>query len=258
MHRLSRILRFGRRAGKRGDPINDLIVSHRFRFLYCPIPKAGNSSFKAWIRKIEGHDQYTRHLHDRKRSGLVRLGDVAESERKGMLSNDDWFRFIVVRDPFARVYSAWFDKFVPRADGNVAMPALAGKLRLLHQARFGRQGTHEPDHLSFRMFVQLVGDEKPDDMDPHWRPQVLLGAFDRVHYHLVGHLADVAAVAPEIARRVGAPEPMVFHRHRRTPAGTRLDRIYDEELAAIVRRVYSADFATFGFATAIPTHEDNG
>ncbi|MDX2114772.1 MAG: sulfotransferase family 2 domain-containing protein [Planctomycetota bacterium] len=123
------------------------------------IPKAGCSAVKRWLL---GHaepgpeDRWAPDVHTYIRPRYsIKLLDDAERARR--LASDRTLAF--VRDPIARVVSAYVDKFVIRDHDHLFAPARE------MTALLGARG------LTFRQFVDILTHTPDDHLDVHWRPQ---------------------------------------------------------------------------------------
>lgn len=152
---------------------------------------------------------------------------------------DRFFVFSFVRNPYARLLSAYRDK--------VARP---GHLRTRFCLQYGLDPRVEVD---FATFLRLVCATDPFDMDQHWRPQTLNLLTGYLPIAFVGHLESFNRDWAKVRARTGAA-PLSPRLSHATGAADGLDE-YDETGAALVRQAYAADFATFGYGTA-PAHPD--
>src|SRR5437773_10536584 len=108
---------------KPGDVIFRLrqstFVSLPKRYMYFEIPKAGCTQMKELLRRIEGAapmnlftngDWQTRRamfIHSRSNIPLPSLVDLDDASQKEVFESPDFLRMTVVRNPYARLASAW-------------------------------------------------------------------------------------------------------------------------------------------------------
>ncbi|MEL7115485.1 MAG: sulfotransferase family 2 domain-containing protein [Pseudomonadota bacterium] len=107
------------------------------------------------------------------------------------------FCFTLIRDPYARVVSAWANKI-----------SHGGRtFRALRQA-IGRKSRR---HMPLREFLAVLAeDPRARDADRHWRPQWKEGAFDTLSYDFIGdagRLHESMAIVTE--RTFGEPAPRI-------------------------------------------------
>ncbi|MEM9317807.1 MAG: sulfotransferase family 2 domain-containing protein [Pseudomonadota bacterium] len=98
------------------------------------------------------------------------------------------FSFVVLRCPFARLASAFLDKFVAKGPE-------AWALRRLDHDRI------DLDQLTFRQFTELLANPKLRQSNPHWRPQEDFLVYDT--YSAVYAFEDFEAAAHSIQANTG-------------------------------------------------------
>ena len=87
-------------------------------------------------------------------------------------NTEDQFIFTFVRNPYARVLSAYLDKIAHPPEPAVWPPFAA------------RHGLDAPP--SFADFLDLIAGEQIAEMDPHWRPQSVLIGLGIVPFDFIG------------------------------------------------------------------------
>lgn len=174
------------------------------------------------------------------------------------------YTFIVLRDPFLRLVSCYFDKI-----SAVMKVALA-----FHEAV---NIDREPDMVTFRDFVG--GLRSALRADPHWRPQVDFLTYDRYDDYFA--FEDFSKIVDTLGARIG----LVIHdtrnlrRHateryvsdmsnesfadmpayeigdlKRAGRLPRHEQLYDAALVAQVRALYREDIALYSEATGRHCH----
>ena len=99
----------------------------------------------------------------------VQLKDKTMKQAWEILWSREYFKFMVVREPFERLVSAYLEKFVYNRHN---------PRNLLHTRDVIAQAQGNPDidlqrGISFNDFVEVVIGNEPQKLDPHWRPQHL-------------------------------------------------------------------------------------
>lgn len=156
-----------------GWPTSQVMVIPSRRLLYVPIAKNACSTLKRMMLGLAGYSPASSiyaHVHeclDFYETGL-QLKDWPAADVERFLTEPDWFRFAVLRDPLERLVSAYREKFVRNrlAPGNQ-----------VHTAPVVRavQGVDRPDldrGITFRAFADYVAAMPAEQLDPHWRPQM--------------------------------------------------------------------------------------
>jgi hypothetical protein len=230
-------------------PLDGLIFSRSRRFVYAPVPKAACSSMKAYLRRIEGYSNEldVHQLHDKRRNGLYYASSLTRSQMvDALFARNGYFKFTVVRNPFARVVSAYRDLLTDRDGGGPRLGAthqgLLTELRLQRDAR-----PSELTSITFEDFIRSLEHKRPADMDRHWQPQSYLTVSGLLSYDLVVRLEQLDGAAPELADRLGT-DLMVSERLNSVEgAPTDLVTWFPEDLERIVLSVYASDFQRFGY-----------
>lgn len=98
------------------------------------------------------------------------------------------YTFAILRCPYRRLASAFFDKIVGRTS----------EFWQLHQA-LGDQ--LDPDSLTFRNFVEAISPPRLFKLNIHWRPQVDFLVYKT--YDDLFRMEDFATIAPRLHERIG-------------------------------------------------------
>ena len=155
------------------SPTSQAMLVDDLKLIYLPLAKNACSSLKQVVAALGGvvlePDEDIHVKLDTNATGL-QFADLPEGNIRRALSGPGWMRFVVIRDPFDRLVSAYVEKFVlhrnePRIEETVG-PA--------YRAVFGRHDLTPEDFergISFREFVTFILHEDPKALDPHWQPQ---------------------------------------------------------------------------------------
>ncbi len=162
-----------------------------------------------------------------------------------MLISKQYFRFTVVRNPYARLVSAYEDLIKPdkknQARGNNIVDGLRHLLCVKRDIRFSDLPT-----LSFADFIEAVSLEKPVNMDRHWQPQTLLTRINILKFDKVVKLENLKSEAGEITERIGAGAEMAIHKNR-ARRRRNIQPYFTDELQETVKEIYAMDFRRFDY-----------
>lgn len=233
-----------------------ILVAEHARVLYVPTTKVASSTARLLLAEANGTYRPERlrwtdapnvsidqGIHNLQVSGLKYFEFFSESEREEMLTSQDWWRVGFLRDPYARLYSAWENRILLRAP-NPRLNDFVDKCSdVLVDGRIDYGA-------SFREFVHLLRTE-PEIFgdDPHFKSQRLhLG--DQVAFtHLlrVDQPGLLGTFATELAKRVG-----IKLQPQRLNEGLGLKHldVMDAETAKVVEQIYKDDFDAYGFDKA--------
>ncbi|HET7310554.1 MAG TPA: sulfotransferase family 2 domain-containing protein [Mycobacteriales bacterium] len=220
------------------------------KLLFLPVPKTGCTSVLWLLARLAGlprerferstGGEVTRELtvHDMRVWGPShQLGSLSPELRERALTEPGWLRFALVRDPAARLWSAWQSKLLLREP------------RFVHD--FGAEPWFprmpgKPDDVvaDFRRFVAALGPSGPHDV--HWAVQhELTDALPLTH---VGRIERLDETLTLLAEHVGEELTGAARPGRDNPALIRMPSdAYDAEAAATVNHVYRGDFDAFGY-----------
>ncbi|MFI3196419.1 MAG: sulfotransferase family 2 domain-containing protein [Methylococcaceae bacterium] len=226
-------------------------VGNRMNYIFMETPKAACSSLK-WIlaeleeRKItskhQGHETAASMvIHDRSSHNIKNLIQVEESTRNQLLTDNNIVRFCVVRNPYARIVSAWADK-IRQQEPNF-------KSVWINVAN--HFGTDPNECPSFPQFVQwIVEKQQPNRCNPHWRSMVYLLLPELFNYTHIIHTENIElelqAVFDKISPEMNASNLLEKHRINESLPVNWKD-FYDEETAKRVALFYKEDFEYYDY-----------
>ncbi len=200
------------------------------RLFFNRVPKCANSTVA--VRLVELRLRRIVPAREAKRS-FARPSDLDANE---VAELDDFFKFTVVRNPYARALSAYLNKIA------------SGRKRKYLQ----RAGIEAIDP-SFRDFCTYL-DHGGLFENAHWAPQTSLMLLPVERFDRIGKVETLSEDLRAIFARI-APGRPATSAERSGPAAThaesKLAAHYDETSAAIVARLYRSDFETFGYSTRL-------
>ncbi|KAI3366300.1 hypothetical protein L3Q82_009769, partial [Scortum barcoo] len=244
--------------------LDRIFVCDKHKILFCQTPKVGNTQWKKVLIVLNGAFSTVEEIpenlvHDHEKNGLPRLSSLTPQEITHRLST--YFKFLIVRDPFERLISAFKDKFVknPRFEPwykHDIAPAIIRKYRKSH-----RDSDRAASGLHFEDFVRYLGDaEGRHRMDRqfgehiiHWVTYADLCAPCEIHYSVVGHHETLEQDAPYILKAAGIDQlvsypaiPPGITRYNRTKVEHYFSGISKRDIKRLYAR-YQGDFHLFGY-----------
>jgi dermatan 4-sulfotransferase 1 len=227
--------------------IEDTWVSERRRYFYMAVEKAASSKIKMLLHQLEGYalpaDPFD--VHARNRPGMPfvdKLSAFGADAAAEILRGPDWFRFAFVRNPYARLFSAYKNKIADLASPYVGVRATIWRMA----------GNPQPpaEAPPFEAFVRYVAQQPDAERDGHWRSQAGALCLDLIDYGFVGRVETLQADLATVLRSLAASE--AFHDGLDVVVGASASlptaAAYDAALAQLVHQTYAADFETFGYA----------
>jgi hypothetical protein len=218
-------------------------------YLYQPIPKCACTTIKTLLLQLEGlpvdDNVWRRHQKEYNRfPGTTHL--TIEEQLDLFEGRTNTFKFVIVRNPYARLASAYCDK--------ILLNPAPYMLRKIRKAA-ADQGTVLSDPITFEQFISVVSRQSLQEMDPHYRPQHYEGRFSIIKYDFIGRMEAMPHDLVYALERIGASDAIIARANERyNAAGSSLDRW--ETVSPEVRRQFLAtfeiDFDTLQYSHRIP------
>jgi Sulfotransferase family len=227
----------------------DVYYGRQGAYLYQPIPKNACTTIKTLLLRAEGlpidDNVWRRHQKEYNRfPGTHHL--PLDKQLDIFEGRTDTFKFAIVRNPYARLASAYCDKILlnpaPYIIRNIKKSA-------------DEQGASLSDPMTFAEFVSVVSRQSLAEMNPHYRPQYYEGRFGIVKFDFVGRMETLPHDLMYAFERIGAPESVIARVYERTNvAGSSLE--VWETVPADVRReflsVFEIDFDVLQYSSRFP------
>ncbi|MBF2073837.1 MAG: sulfotransferase family 2 domain-containing protein [Synechococcales cyanobacterium C42_A2020_086] len=245
-----------------------LLINHRYRFIYCPIYKNASSSMmaamlalsdspcKAWLLK---KSRLTIRLYVNLNYSLA---NYPFSTARNFIQGD-YFKFVIVRNPWERLVSAYLNFLVRLLHGERVTDFARNVAKLLYGDAYQDYETR----LTFRQFIEDYVCPTPDRLlNQHCLPQhYFLGSLK---YDAIVHLENLDQELESIKTRLGLPLSMpkmnktVYSAQsdsgdyadypadilRQLPQGLPpYPQFYTPDLIQAVGKKYSRDIELFGY-----------
>lgn len=148
------------------------------------------------------------------------------------------FTFSIVRNPFARILSAYLDKIVKNnAIRNIFCQIYSVKPQ---------------NEISFLSFLEAIRDSPPHLDDQHWRPQTDNILFDVLPIDFIGYLENIEQDLPHIMRKIfGSYEYYGESTSHATGAKNQLIPFFGKKEIDLVLAKYARDFEVLGYGPEI-------
>lgn len=210
-----------------------LHISPRHGVAYVNNPKVACSSIKLALQRAEldAPDYIAANVHDHTASPLLTWPEL--EERPLVETLDGLFVFSVVRNPYARLRSAYLNKIV------------TGQKRGRPRKMAGFAADEVP---GFEDFVLAVARQDPREQNPHWRRQTYNLSVGRIRFDAIARLETIARDWPRIAAHVGLPEALP----RAGKASTAARLAFTPAMVAAVQTGFAEDFSAFGYPLEPP------
>lgn len=175
------------------------IINEEYKLLYFPIGKVASTSLMHFFTTISDRDDKeealqllkNRYFHSYVNHNLTLVANMSRQEAYAVLRDPRYFKFGFVRNPWARIASAYLDKFVVKPV--IRKPLLQWEFirKVIHDV-YKTEGS-KPNYqksITFRQFVNYLSTTKDDnELDGHWRPQTTF--FEGIELDFVGRLENL-------------------------------------------------------------------
>jgi hypothetical protein len=214
------------------------MVSNNGHYCYFRIPKCANSTI---VRSLAAYDPaIIFDPTDFKGRNIKRQTSNLFSARALTVFSltQKYFLFTFVRNPYARVLSAYLDKI-----------AILEKQKFDAKRQVVMTFSDSGRDLTFKAFVRYL-ENGGLYQDPHWAPQTAMLPFGVKLLHFVGRVENLDKDLETIVNRLfgkGVYKGPTTREAGRTNSTDKLTQFYDKILADRVYALYQADFESFSY-----------
>jgi len=222
------------------------------QYMYQAIPKCACTTIKTILLELEGlpvdENEWRRHQKD---NNLFPGADWMNEQQRDDLFQDrtSTFKFVIVRDPYTRLVSAYKDKI-----------RMETKLRAKHWLNIIRSAAQEQGvplsvEPTFEEFVHVVSQQPVEQMDSHWRQQYFEGRFGLIKFNYVGHVEKMNCDLPYILEQLDAPEHLqkrAAEQHNVTGAQMAIWDTVSPEIRQKFMKAFEIDFDTLCYPYRTP------
>ncbi|KAI4890007.1 hypothetical protein NFI96_010866 [Prochilodus magdalenae] len=231
--------------------LQHILVNDEHRFLYCYVPKVACSNWKRVLKVLNGAlshmDVKGRMDHH---ADLVFLSDFSAEEIRHRLQH--YFKFMFVREPMARLLSAYRNKF-----GEIEAYQRKYGAEIVRRYRKGHTKGGKKiagDDVTFTEFVRYLLDEDAERMNEHWMPIHNLCQPCVMEYNFIGSYERLESDAAYVLERVGAPSHVHFPERQTWYKPVTKETLHyylcsvPQKLLRDLLQKYILDFSFFGYS----------
>ena len=243
----------------RGKPIqyvvkHHLIVSERYKTLFCFVPKVACSNWKRVFYVLGGHFNSTENISHVNSQELGKLRFLRHYSDAIKVNNmlKTYKKIAFVREPMERFLSAYRNKFAPVDPPRRGFYYNIG-LNIIKRMRKNSTGL-TPDYPTFKEFANFAISTPVSSHDEHWDRQHNLCAPCDMNYDFVGTYDNIKADADAAIMLMGADKEVTFPNVEAAPEGqgsqTKMKTFYSQisqEEFTRLQNIYAKDYEIFGF-----------
>ena len=217
-------------------------ISHKYNYLYVETPKAGCSSIKMTLQRMEldlpdFYREDFEDIHNRNFSPLLKASQVGSFDR--FLNRPNLFKFCFVRNPYTRLLSAYLEKIKSNKPQ---------KKDILQHLGRNIQQLNTP--VSFTEFVEVICEQPIANLNDHWNIQYYQTFQNAIKYDFIGKVENFDRDFAFVLNTVNKDYQKYVSKEQRHASGAdeRLSAYYTPALIAKVRDKYALDFEYFGYS----------
>ncbi len=236
-------------AGRRNQMLSlSTYYSARGNYLYRAIPKCACTTVKNALIELEGLplDPNPTRRHNKRLNKFPGTESLTPQQEADLFAGrTDTFKFVIVRDPYSRLASAYADKIGGHYSGR------RGTFWLDQiKKSAAAQDVALSEKISFDEFVRVVSGQTRAEMDVHWRQQYHIARFDVIKFDFIGRTETISLDFAYILERIKAPAE-IMHRaikpHNVTGSGLAMWTMVSGETRRLFLKSFAIDFETLRY-----------
>eukprot|EP00659_Diplonema_papillatum_P015595 gene15595-23803_t len=226
-------------------------VDHELKLLYCVIPKAGCTSYKAWLLNnaglFKGGTVHNRELYKGPR--IVNGQFISDEALRGILNGGEYFKFTVTRSPYTRSLATYLERF-NKCENSTRRTK--NECVMWKRALTGGEEPLPKDDMTFVEYLKTMKAHKLNIVDfrnAHWVPGVQVCGLDHIEYDWVGRLedpTDAEMLYAIVGERPMAKKHGVDLAHS-VGTSAKIKKYYTEEAKQLVAELYESDISRIGY-----------
>ncbi|XP_078370233.1 carbohydrate sulfotransferase 14-like [Oculina patagonica] len=226
-----------------------ILVNDEHKFLFCSVPKVACSNWKRVMMVLDGKANDSNDILHVNHKNFTFLADLPPLDAKRKLQ--EYYKFMFVREPLARLLSAYKDKFFLNYSHNFHRRYGTKIVTLLRE---NAEANSTGEDVSLKEFLQYVTESRVEDMNEHWMPFYELCQPCAVSYDFIGSFENLESDAPQVLKELNVNELVSFPKQQEfyKPGGTRhaeskkFADVSPDLLRAILKK-YALDYKMFSY-----------
>ncbi|NES78912.1 MULTISPECIES: tetratricopeptide repeat protein [unclassified Okeania] len=217
--------------------INRYLINHKLKIIYCPIPKNACTMFNTIMVEHSDYAQQYKESSQDIHEYIGRLEVEMRLTDPSYMQNPDYFKFVILRNPFKRLVSAYLNLIVKRAKPI----SFAYKLVMDVYRDLGM----EPDiykSITFSQFINYLANTDNDRLNAHWRPQYTFLCLGRFQFDYIGQFENLNRVKKDLNQKSQLKIPENIFEYKRTNYSNykfenKLHKKHPDELIKLIKKV---------------------
>ncbi len=227
----------------------DTWISPAHRYFCVAIPKSACSKIKLILQQLEGlplpADPMRIHYRDTPGMNFVpSIGDFPTTTGVEILTSPHWFRFAFVRNPYARLFSAYKSQVM-----DLSSPYIGFRESIRQKAGYPTPPGAALGRVGFADFVGYIAGQPDEQRDGHWKSQTGTLHLGTISYDFIGRVESFRQDFAPLLQRFAAPGELIASLDERVNVTAQLPlaAAYHKALADLVYTTYQNDFEIFGY-----------
>lgn len=227
-----------------------MIVDDNHRLIYCYVPKAACANWKRVMQVLSGRYASVDDIHKVDHTDFKFLSAYSPEEIHYRLEN--YFKFIFVRHPLDRLFSAWHNKF---HENFLDMQKRYG-VPIVKKFRENPPDNPEGDDVTLEEFFKYLAGTSTTQYNEHWMPFDELCQPCYVDYNFIGMYEDLENEATTMIKHLGLskkvtyPTRQPYYNKNAVPDDAKIVEWRKMSLETFQQALkkYAKDFGLFGYA----------
>lgn len=188
------------------------LVNHKYKLIYCPIPKNACTLFRTMM--IQQSDDF-----DRYEELQLSIHEYMSVENMGLrltdfsyLHHPEYFKFVILRNPFERLVSAYLDKIAKHKQPE----SFAQKL--IENVYKSMEMTPDIEQsITFSQLVRYLAKTEDKKINEHWRSQHTFLGLGLFKFDYIGQFEKLDSVLKYLERKFGFQITRDVSKHHNQP-----------------------------------------
>lgn len=226
-----------------------MIVDDNHRLIYCYVPKAACANWKRVMQVLSGKYQKVEDIQKVDHTDFKFLSSYSPEEVDYRLKN--YFKFMFVRHPLDRLFSAWHNKF---HENFLDMQKKYG-VPIVKKFRENPPENPQGDDVTLEEFFKYLAGTSTNQYNEHWMPFTELCQPCYVDYNYIGIYEDLENEATAMIKHLGLSDKVTYPARQRyydknsVPDDGKIAewREVSPETFQDVLKKFAQDFGLFGY-----------
>ena len=169
---------------------NNCLINHKYKIIYCPIPKNACTLFKSMmVEHSKDGARYRNSQEDIHHYASARKDTAVALDNLDYLTHPDYFKFAIIRNPFERLVSAYLDKIVKHEVPEIFAQELIKKVQ-----HFLNRDYDLEKSISFQDLLYYLAKNEDYNLNEHWRSQSSLLGRELLKFDYFGQFEQLDKV----------------------------------------------------------------